>query len=165
MIILMYAVQKGYIELVDELLARDAWVNHEDNDSLTPLHYAIDNISENLDIVNLLIDNGANLNRQTASDGQTPLILAVNCGHVNIVRQLIEKGANLDVQDYTGLNTALHIACQKGYKEIVEILATDLTFPQIFDKKNRQGQRAIDIAEEKVMDFEGGLATATGELS
>lgn len=68
-IILMLAVQKGYIELVDELLARDAWVNHEDNDSSTPLHFAIDNKSENLDVVNLLIDNGANLNRQTASEG------------------------------------------------------------------------------------------------
>lgn len=43
------------------------------------------------------------------------------------------------MQDYTDLNTALHIACLKGYKEIVEILATDQTFPQIFEKKNRLG--------------------------
>lgn len=124
--ILMLAVQKGYIELVDELLARDAWVNHEDTDSRTPLHFAIDNKTENLDVVNLLIDHGANLNRQTSSEGCTPLILAVNCGHVNIVRQLIEKGATLDIQDYEEQNTALHIACLKGYKEIVEILVSGL---------------------------------------
>lgn len=84
--ILMIAVQKGYIELVTELLSKEAWVNHEDNDSKTPLHYAIDNKTENLDVVNLLIESGANINKQTSSEGYAPLIFAVNRGHVNIAR-------------------------------------------------------------------------------
>lgn len=84
--VLMIAAQKGYIEIVSELLSRDAWHSHEDNDSKTPLHYAIDNKTENLDVVNLLIERGADINKQTVSDGITPLIFAVNRGHVNIAR-------------------------------------------------------------------------------
>lgn len=66
----------------------------------------------------------------------------------------------MDAQDYTNQNTALHIACQNGLKEIVEILATDRTFHLVFNKKNRNGQLALDIAEEKVMDFQGGNLAA-----
>lgn len=151
--ILMIAAQKGYIELVSELLSREAWVNHEDLDSRTSLHYAIDNKTENLDVVNLLIENGADMNKQTSSDGFTPLIFAVNRGHLNIARQLIDKGVKLDISDYTNNNTALHIACSNGFKEIVEIIAIDSTFNLVFNSKNRDGHTPIEIAEEKVMDF------------
>ena len=41
--VLMLATGKGYIELVSELLHRGGWVNHENADAKTPLHYAIDN--------------------------------------------------------------------------------------------------------------------------
>ena len=94
--ILMIAAGKGYIELVNEILSREAWVNHGDADSKTALHYAIDNKTENLDVVNLLIDSGADKNKETTSDCFTPLIFAVNRGHVNITSMLVEHGVKLD---------------------------------------------------------------------
>jgi ankyrin repeat protein len=54
------------------------------------LHYAIDNTAENLDVVRLLIEQGADFNKETTSDGFTPLILAVKRGHINIVKLLVE---------------------------------------------------------------------------
>ena len=39
--ILMVAAQKGYIELVTEILERQADVNSTDDDNLTALHYAV----------------------------------------------------------------------------------------------------------------------------
>ena len=52
----MIASNKGFIELVNDILARDAWVNHADGEGKSALHYAIDNKAENLDVVKLLMD-------------------------------------------------------------------------------------------------------------
>ena len=60
--ILMVAASKGYIELISEILSKDAWVNNVDSDSRIALHYAIDNKAENLDVVNLLIEHGSDVN-------------------------------------------------------------------------------------------------------
>jgi ankyrin repeat protein len=88
------------------------------------LHYAIDNKAENFDIVGLLIDNDADINKETTSEGFTPLIFAVTHGHKNIVKKLVDLGAKLDSAEFNNLNTALHIACIKGDIEIVKSLAT-----------------------------------------
>lgn len=52
----------------------------------------------------------------------TPLLMAVNRGHVNIVRTLVEMGADLDVQAAGTGDTALHIACEKGEEDITYAL-------------------------------------------
>lgn len=152
--ILMIAAQKGFIELVISIISQDGWVSHEDNDAKISLHYAIDNKTENLDVVNLLIDHGADINLPTTSDGITPLILAVNRGHLNITRLLVEKGVRMEAKEFNTNNTALHLACLHGHKEIVEILVNEHTFQTIFGIQNKDGQLAKDIAEEKVMDFQ-----------
>jgi ankyrin repeat protein len=99
-----------------------------------------------LDVVNLLIENKADINKETTSDGFTPLIIAVNRGHKNIARTLVEMQAKLDACDLTSANTALHLACLHGHLEIVEMLATEKNFHQIFNRKNKSGLRPIDIA-------------------
>lgn len=151
--ILMLAAMKGYIELIEAIIEHGAWINHEDSDSKTALHYAIDNKVENLDCVNFLIEKGADMNKETTSDGFTPLIFAVNRGHIFITRILVEKGAKFESAEINNNNTALHLACQFGHKDIVEILANETSFHSVFHLKNKNGQLAKDVAEEKVMDF------------
>jgi hypothetical protein len=51
----MIAAQKGFIELVNEIIQKGAWINHVDSNSQNSLYYAIDNQQENLDVVELLI--------------------------------------------------------------------------------------------------------------
>ena len=96
---------------MNEILSKDAWVNHSDGDQRTALHYAIDNPVENLDVVNLLLENKADINKETTSDGYTPLIIAVNRGHKNIAKTLIELNAKLDAIELSHGNTALLLAC------------------------------------------------------
>lgn len=121
---------------MSDILDKGAWVNHPDNDQRTALHYAIDNKAENLDVVHFLIDKKADFNRETTSDGFTPLFIAVNRGHKNIARILIDLGVKLDAIECNQQNTALHIACQNGEREIVEMLATEQTFHTVFNKLN-----------------------------
>lgn len=72
---LMIACEKGYIWLVETLLDFHAKVNHTDMHSRTPLFYVIEASAENVDVVQLLIKKGAELNA-TSVDGLTPLLKA-----------------------------------------------------------------------------------------
>ena len=87
--ILMVAAAKGFLELVHEIVELDADINYADQNNMTALHYAIDNKAENLDVVSLLLDKDARVNGQSAIEGRTPLMLAVQRGHVEIARALI----------------------------------------------------------------------------
>ena len=107
----MIAASQGNLKLVKEIVGYEAKMNLSDSDSRTALHYAIDNQLEFLDVVSLLIEKGAGINKATRSEGFTPLIIAVNRGHKAIVRKLIDSNAKLDAKEYKNNNTALHIAC------------------------------------------------------
>ncbi|KAL5457474.1 hypothetical protein EMCRGX_G034740 [Ephydatia muelleri] len=67
------------------------WSNSDDGRS--PLHIASGN--GHLDIVNALIEAGANVNLAD-KDGMSPLHLASNEGHLDTVKVLIEAGANVN---------------------------------------------------------------------
>jgi len=106
-------------------LIKDAWVNSTDNDSRIALHYAIDNKAENLDVVNLLIENGSDFNKETINDAYTPLMIAINRGHVHIVDMFVSHGVKIDAVECNNNNTALHLACLNNEEEIVKMLATE----------------------------------------
>ena len=54
-------------------------------------------------------------------EGNTVLIEAASCGHLEIVKYLIEKGADINAKNRNG-NTALVEATSKGHLEIVKLL-------------------------------------------
>ena len=65
-------------------------MTHEDNEGKTALHYVVDNKAENFDVAELLINaNLEGVNKETTSEYQTPLWIAIQNGHKNIVRRLI----------------------------------------------------------------------------
>lgn len=117
----MIACEKGYIELVNEILEKEAMVNHKDQHNKTPLLYAIDNQAENLDVVNVLILKNADLNI-ISFDGLSPLLTAVTRHHRKIINLLIEKGANVhDKYQRTG-NTIIHTACEHADLESIKVI-------------------------------------------
>lgn len=69
------------------------------------------------DIVKLLLDNGADVNKQTA-DKQTSLHGAAIKGNVDIVRMLLEKGADKTIIDKDG-HTAYEVASTEEIKALI----------------------------------------------
>ncbi|XP_047026936.1 tonsoku-like protein [Helicoverpa zea] len=79
--------------LVERLIAQGHPVNIRDNAGWLPLHEAC--IHGHVEIVNILINSGANVNDRGGSncDGITPLYDAASNGHLDVVQLLLEKGA------------------------------------------------------------------------
>jgi hypothetical protein len=74
-----------------------------------------------MEMLKLLIENGAALDVKNHQGGQTALIFAAHWGHTEVVRYLIAKGANLNVQMDDGW-TALIDSISRGNLEVAKIL-------------------------------------------
>ncbi|XP_058116848.1 putative ankyrin repeat protein RF_0381 [Anopheles ziemanni] len=95
------AVKKSQPGLVRRLLhARPELVNVPVHGE-TFLYLAVR--SGNLDLVNVLLDGGANIDQGVPDTSVTPLHLAVYRRNLALVRHLIEKGANVQAQNCVGM--------------------------------------------------------------
>lgn len=74
-----------------------------------------------LEVVQLLLDNGAEVNSKTASDHYTALILAAQHENSAVTKLLISAGADISAENGYG-NTALHEACHAGNIEVAKEL-------------------------------------------
>ena len=94
-------------------------IHKESNNGQITLHTAAR--YDNLEIVEYLIENGANIEAKD-DYGNTPLHTAANYGStLEIVEYLIENGADIEANNNDG-NTPLHHAAENGNLEIVEYL-------------------------------------------
>jgi ankyrin repeat protein len=79
------------------------------------------------EVVNLLIENGVNVNRKLGEDnedfvkGATALIIAAQQGHTECVRLLCDKVDNIDHTDRKGWSALMH-ASYEGHEEVVKVL-------------------------------------------
>ena len=147
---LIPAAERGHVEIVRQLLTRtDVDVNHVNNLGWTALLEAIilsDGGERHQQIVQLLVDHGANINIAD-QDGITPLvharargfteieqillsaaqtrdqslIAAAEQGDLERVRQLLEHGASVTAQDERG-RTALIAAAYQNNLPIADLL-------------------------------------------
>lgn len=97
--------------IVEYLLANGANPNSMDCDNASPLHYVLNKddrnkkgISRRLQIVELLLKNGADINAQTKQYGDTPLHVAVNNSHCTekFIRLLLLYGADPNIKNKNG---------------------------------------------------------------
>jgi hypothetical protein len=88
---------------------REKIINQFDRDGYTPLAYAAEHGC--MEMVELLINNGAVVDAAKDSTGWTPLLLASEQRHADIVSYLLAHGADVNVSTrighYTALNRAL----------------------------------------------------------
>jgi ankyrin repeat protein len=75
----------------------------------------------NLDKVNELLNNGADVNAADDSDQKTALHEAAIYGHTDVVSLLLAKGADVNVQDEYGY-TPIHWAAENGHTDVVSLL-------------------------------------------
>ena len=86
----------------------------------TPLHFAV--LQGHLDIVELLIKNGANVNFPD-EDHQTPFHVAVVYKRADVVKMFFELGANLDLNKRNQYGrTAFEDAVKKKLGGILKML-------------------------------------------
>lgn len=113
------AAAKNDLPGVKEALKYGAHPDGITDDNYTALHAAAGN--GQIEVVRLLLDNGANVNWGDFISG-TPLIMAADGGHEDIVTILLAKGANVCIKADGG--TALDGARRQGHKKIVDLLVS-----------------------------------------
>ncbi|XP_012723981.2 ankyrin repeat domain-containing protein 50 isoform X1 [Fundulus heteroclitus] len=120
------AAIKGYGAVASLLLERGADPGHRDNDGMTPLLLAA--YEGNEDVVELLLEAGADVDESAGPDGSisaaaavTPLLASAAMGHMKTVSRLLFWGADVDAIDCEG-RTALCLAAARGSLEVVRAL-------------------------------------------
>ncbi|KAK2585143.1 hypothetical protein KPH14_008649 [Odynerus spinipes] len=75
-----------------------------------------------LEIIQLLLDAGANVNIATKFEGRTPLHLACLANKIQAVKIILRCAAcNIDAKDFNG-DTALHLAARHSNTKLMELL-------------------------------------------
>ncbi|MBN1797740.1 MAG: ankyrin repeat domain-containing protein [Spirochaetales bacterium] len=150
---LIFAAMKGDLKSVEVLIENSAFIDAQDNNDWTALMYSSYNhidvvnylldkgsdlgiegdngwdalyvatVSGNYEIVKLLLERGAALNKkyECVNCGQTLLIVAAERGYADIVKLLIQKGCLVNMRDDWGY-TALDWAERQKHEEIANLL-------------------------------------------
>ncbi|ELW70899.1 2-5A-dependent ribonuclease [Tupaia chinensis] len=106
--LLIEAVQRKDVKLVQQLLERGTDVNfQEEEGGWTPLHNAVQQNRE--DIVELLLDHGADPHLRK-KNGATPFIIAGIVGNVQLLRLFLSKGADVNECDFNGFTAFMEAA-------------------------------------------------------
>ena len=122
------AAEKGYTEIIELLVNKDADVESKDQWGKTPLHWAV--LKGRTKIVEFLLSKGANIDSTDKFDN-TSLHIAAYYGK-KIVTLLLSKGANLKAQNEHD-ETAFDLAKQNGHKEIVTLLTQAKKLAKLFN--------------------------------
>lgn len=94
-------------------------IDSRTNRGSTPLHYACN--FGLFDIVQILLDKGADPNLMEFEYDFTPLFYAVVQNNIPITKILIDYGSNTNNQDYIG-NTVIHYAIAYNHLEILDYI-------------------------------------------
>jgi ankyrin len=137
-------------------------VNQRNYRGKTPLHVILYWKKEQVDIVRLLLDNGADVNAATRG-GSTPLHVAASRGLIGCAELLLERGAAVDLMDELG-RTPLYKAERSGGKSMVGLLLSlhtasrmgDLAvvsslldkYPQLIHLRDKEGKTPLHHAVE-----------------
>jgi ankyrin repeat protein len=113
------AAMKGDIALVRSLLQQKAEVNQSQVDGTTALHWAVR--QDRLDMVNLLIEAGADVKAATRF-GVTPLLLACVNGNGATIEAVLKAGVDANAVLSELGETPLMMAARTGNSDSVNVL-------------------------------------------
>ena len=123
------------------ILQTGGHIDLPDDEGRRPLHEAA--FFGKLEMVKLLVANGAVIDAPIHPFGYTALYLAIQQGRHDVARFLIENGARLSVIDHLSGQGLLHIAAARG-----DVLMTGLLVAAGIDvfAQDKRGQTARDYA-------------------
>lgn len=127
-----YACKFGDFKTVDFLLKssspRSEMLNCQDVEGLFPLHVVAR--AGNHDLIKLLMEHGAEINRFDGLNKWPPIFYAALEGHADTTHELIKFGARLDLVDEDGFNV-LYYCVVEGHVDVLNHLLTyKVEFPQ-----------------------------------
>jgi ankyrin repeat protein len=135
------AAMDGNRTAVADLLKQGADVNGPQGDGSTALHWAADR--EDLEMMQMLVRAGANVNAKTRLGDITPLLMAAKSGNSAVVDLLVKAGADTKAVSTTG-TTPLMLAAASGNADAVRILLN--AGVPVNAKDLYQGQTALMFA-------------------
>ncbi|NXK04439.1 ASB3 protein, partial [Herpetotheres cachinnans] len=115
------SARRGSLESVRVLLEAGADPNEVTTEATTPLFLAVEN--GHADIVNFLLQHGANVKGPHSWSGWNSLHQASFQGCTEIMKVLLEKGASKECKDDFGI-TPLFVAAQYGKLESLRLLVS-----------------------------------------
>ena len=116
---LLWAAQKGHLEIVTALIVAGADVDVADSSGITPVQWAVEN--GHADVVESLIDAGARLDLRETTSGQGLMHRVSIYGHVDIAKLLLSRGTELDAKD-AAQKTPIYYACKYGNEQLAGLL-------------------------------------------
>ena len=140
------ATKKGSLKGVKYWCTNDPnaiYRKEKNHDSWTCLHFASKN--GDLEIVNVLLSKGADVEAKDSKLNSTPLNIASFYGSVPVVDALLDKGADINHQD-ASKNTPLHYAVWNNQLPVVKVLITRGADPSL---KNDWNATPLEMASEE----------------
>jgi ankyrin repeat protein len=107
---------------------------------------------DRLDMAELLVEHGANLDIRT-SKGDTALHIAAKNDAIRCLKHLLDAGAEVDAQNYNNF-TVLHMAASAGRTEAVKLLIDAGADPNIVTPNSHNALELAIMAQRKpVVEF------------
>lgn len=135
------AASEGRVETIKSLIAQGGDINAKNAHGQSPLHLAVK--QGNSDVVQVLLENGAEVDAIETDSGCTSLHYAASLGHADLCESLVRYGANPDAQT-ARLETPLHLAVSRGHPEVVALL---LKYHAKLDIRDKNGMTPLQQAE------------------
>lgn len=145
---LLKAAEAGDVAKVKELLDSGADINYHSQPKKGTGRTALCEaaLKGKLEVVRLLIEQGADLNVQDGSMGFTALHWAADYGHEPIVEALVAAGADVNLASPANRLTPFMAAATRGNLPIVKLL---LAAGANVNATTKDGRTALSLAEEK----------------
>lgn len=141
--LLHHAAEKNCEVVVGLLLKHRADIHIEAGYKRTPLHYAAI-ISKNEKIIKLLLDYGADPNKQDLF-GDTPLYQTAHHHRPEMLKVLLEQGADPNIKNNAGLSP-IHMVTKNCYMDMLELL---LKYNADVNAVGLDGKALLHIAVKK----------------
>ncbi|XP_060063724.1 uncharacterized protein LOC132544165 [Ylistrum balloti] len=111
-------------------------------EGLAPLHTAVE--KNNLEIVDMLLRAGADINILDGKSGKTPLFYAVEHNLLPMIEFLLSHGANVDLANYAGI-TVVMAAQARGHQEAATLLLKGMDSQAYHEMKESTPTKKIPI--------------------
>ncbi len=116
---LFIASKYGFYDIAKMLILAGAEPEFENKAGTSILIEAVKN--KHLEVVQLLVDAGADIENEDSFYGRTPIFFAAQNGDKEILAYLIESGASVNQKD-VNMNDPLSLASEGGFPEIIDLL-------------------------------------------